>query len=61
MIEFNDPGDRLIVVLRVERKKYCVYVEGKSAASFPSGREALDCGNSLAKGQSESSDPPLKV
>jgi hypothetical protein len=60
MIEFNDPVGRLIVVLRVARKNYCVYVEGKWAASFLSGREALDCGKSLAKGQSDSSDPSPK-
>ena len=61
MIDFNDKDGRLIVALQVDRKTFCVYVQGKWHAEFHSGREALACARSLAaNGQSDSSEPPSK-
>jgi hypothetical protein len=62
MIEFNDSDGRLLVVLRVERKTYCVFVDGKRVATLPSGREALDYARSLAsQDQGESPQSPSTI
>lgn len=41
MIDVNDTDGRLIVVFQVERKTFCVFVEGQWDSEFPSGREEL--------------------
>jgi len=62
MIEFQDCRGRLIVILPMGRRKYCVYVDGKWVREFRSGRDALTYARSLlANGPADSIDhPPSK-
>lgn len=47
MIEFQDSRGRLIVVFRVGRTKFCVFVDGKCEGVFRSGSEAVEYARSL--------------
>lgn len=49
MLEFHDSSGRLIVLLRVGRNQFAVFVDGRYEAEFRSGREALEFAQALAE------------
>jgi hypothetical protein len=61
MIEFQDSEGRLIVVFPAGRHQYCVYVDGKCAALYRSGQEAVEHAKSLVAEQSAEPTTSSKI